>query len=108
LLAIRIVQQMQKDVRMREAADKIQAEVGNLLEDVRRLLDRTVKLRTHFDQANDDVRQILISAEKVEKRGAKIREVDFTDDEPPANNVIPAPAIAAPIRPKQKASGDWE
>jgi DNA recombination protein RmuC len=77
---------------MREAADRIQVEVGHLMDDLRRLNERVVKLQQHFGQANEDVRQILISAEKVEKRGARIRDVDFIeDDEAPAGNVIPVP-----------------
>jgi DNA recombination protein RmuC len=90
MLAIHVVQQIQKDARMREAADQIHAEVGHLMDDLRRLNDRVVKLQTHFGQANEDVRQILISAEKVERRGTRIRDVEF-DDEAEASNVIPAP-----------------
>jgi len=50
-------------------------------------------LERHFGQANEDVRQILISAEKVEKRGARIREVEFDGEEDLAADpvVIPAP-----------------
>ncbi len=40
MLAIHVVQQIQKDARMREAAGRIQAEVGLLIEDVRRMSDR--------------------------------------------------------------------
>jgi DNA recombination protein RmuC len=50
-----------------------------------------LKLQQHFGQADEDIRQILISAEKVEKRGARIREVEFDETEAPADNVIPAP-----------------
>ncbi len=50
-----------------------------------------LKLQQHFGQANEDVRQILISAEKVEKRGTRIREVEFDDTVEAAANVIPAP-----------------
>jgi DNA recombination protein RmuC len=51
-----------------------------------------LKLERHFTQANEDVRQILISAEKVEKRGSRIRDVEFDGAEgPAASNVIPAP-----------------
>jgi DNA recombination protein RmuC len=95
MLAVQVVQQIQKDARMREAADLIHAEVGNLLDDLKRLQERVLKLQGHFGQANEDVRQILISAEKVEKRGGRIREVDFTEDAPAPSNVI-----AAPMRPK--------
>jgi DNA recombination protein RmuC len=80
MLAIHVIQAIQKDARMREAADKIQAEVGLLVEDLRRLNDRVLKLQQHFGQANDDVRQILISAEKIEKRGGRISEVEFGGD----------------------------
>jgi DNA recombination protein RmuC len=64
---------------MREAADKIHAEVGHLMDDLGRLRERVAKLGTHFNQANEDVRQIMISAEKVEKRGDRIRNVEFGD-----------------------------
>jgi DNA recombination protein RmuC len=90
MLAIHVIQQIQKDARIREAADKIHAEVGHLMDDLRRLQERVLKLQTHFGQANEDVRQILISAEKVEKRGNRIQAVEFDDDEEPSN-VIPAP-----------------
>jgi len=98
MLAIQVVQQIQKDARMREAADQIHAEVGHLMDDLKRLHERVFKLQQHFGQANEDVRQILISAEKVEKRGTRIREVDFDDEAVPTDNVIPAP-----MRPKLQA-----
>ena len=93
MLAIHVVQQIQRDARMREAADKIHAEVGHLMDDIERLHDRVLNLQRHFGQANEDVRQILISAEKVEKRAARIKEVEFDgEDGPPSDPVvIPAP-----------------
>ena len=92
MLAINVVQQIQKDARMREAADKIHAEVGHLMDDIKRLQERVLRLQQHHGQAGEDLRQILISAEKVEKRGTRIREVEFDDDtDLPADNVIPAP-----------------
>jgi DNA recombination protein RmuC len=93
MLAIHVVQQIQRDARMREAADKIHAEVGHLMDDIERLHDRVLNLQRHFGQANEDVRQILISAEKVEKRAARIKEVEFDgEDDPPSDPVvIPAP-----------------
>jgi DNA recombination protein RmuC len=90
MLAINVVQQIQKDARMREAADKIHAEVGHLMDDIRRLHERVMRLQTHFGQANEDVRQILISAEKLEKRGTRIREVEFEDDASEAGNIVAA------------------
>ena len=93
MLAIQVVQQIQRDARMREAADKIHAEVGHLMDDIGRLHERVLGLQRHFGQANEDVRQILVSAEKVEKRATRIREVEFDGEEAPASEavVIPAP-----------------
>jgi DNA recombination protein RmuC len=91
MLAINVVQQIQKDARMREAADKIHAEVGHLMDDIKRLQERVLRLQQHHTQSGEDLRQILISAEKVEKRGSRIREVEFDDEVEPAGNVIPAP-----------------
>jgi DNA recombination protein RmuC len=93
MLAIQVVQQIQRDARMREAADKIHAEVGHLMDDIGRLHERVLGLQRHFGQANEDLRQILISAEKVEKRATRIREVEFGGEEAPAPEavVIPAP-----------------
>jgi DNA recombination protein RmuC len=93
MLAIHVVAQIQRDVRMREAADKIHAEVGHLMDDIERMHERVLHLQRHFGQANEDVRQILISAEKVEKRAARIREVEFDGEEAPGagTNIIAAP-----------------
>jgi DNA recombination protein RmuC len=93
MLAIHVIQQIQKDARMRDAADKIHAEVGHLMNDLDRLQDRVFSLQKHFGQANEDVRQILVSSEKLEKRGARIKEVEFSDA-PEVSNVIPAPMAA--------------
>jgi DNA recombination protein RmuC len=92
MLAIHVVQQVQKDARMREAAGRIQTEVGLLTEDVRRLSDRVAKLGQHFGQANEDVRQILISTQKIEQRGARIHDVEFADEGAGAE-IIPAPMM---------------
>ena len=91
MLAVQVIQQIQKDARMREAADKIHDEVGLLMDDLGRLRDRVSKLGTHFGQANEDVRQILISAEKVEKRGARIRDVEFDGDDQSTADILPGP-----------------
>jgi DNA recombination protein RmuC len=92
MLAIQVIQQIQKDARMREAAHLIQTEVTYLMDDLGRLRDRVVKLERHFGQANEDVRQILVSADKIEKRGERIEALEFTAEEPPETGiVIPAP-----------------
>jgi DNA recombination protein RmuC len=93
MLAIHVIQQIQRDARMREAADKIHAEVGHLMDDIERLHGRVLNLQKHFGQANEDVRQILISAEKVEKRATRIKDVEFDGETGLAADpvVIPAP-----------------
>ena len=77
MLAIQVMQQIMKDAQMREAADQIRTEVGHLMGDVGRLRERVAQAAEHFDQANEDVRQILISSEKVERRAARIEKLDF-------------------------------
>ena len=93
MLAIHVIQQIRRDARMREAADKIHAEVGHLMDDMERLHGRVMNLQKHFGQANEDLQQILISAEKVEKRASRIKEVEFDGEEASVAgmNVIPAP-----------------
>ena len=45
--------------------------------------DRVLKLQNHFSQVNKDVRQILISADKIEKRAGRIEELDFSKTDTP-------------------------
>jgi len=90
MLAIQVVKQIQKDARMREAAHEIRTEVGHLMQDVSRLRDRVLNLQKHFGQANEDVSQILISADKVVKRGGRIEALEFGEDEAQGRMVIPA------------------
>lgn len=82
-----------KDVRMREQAGIIQKEVGKLVDDARRLDERTRKLETHFTQATADVRDIRISASKVIDRAEKIGDVEI--EQPVAPAVLVAPRVAA-------------
>ncbi|UYO51298.1 DNA recombination protein RmuC [Rhodopseudomonas palustris] len=96
MLAIQVMQQILKDARMRDAADQIRTEVLSLGDDLARLRERVTKLQTHFGQVTDDVRQILISADKIERRAARIEELDFTDQ---AAESASAPAPEAPLAP---------
>jgi DNA recombination protein RmuC len=91
MLAIALVQQSQKDARMREAADQIRDEVTRLVKDVSLLGDRVRKLQGHFNQSNEDIRQAIISVEKIESRGEKIQQVDVGILAPVESNVIAAP-----------------
>ncbi len=98
MLAIQVIQQIQRDARMREAADKIHKEVGLLMDDMRRLHERVLKLQQHFGQANEDVEQILVSAEKVRKHGVRIRDVEFEEDD--------APLLTAPFPARGLEAGE--
>jgi len=73
-----------KDVRMRELAGVVQKEVHVLLEDVRRLGERVDNLQKHFTDANEDIRQIGISRDKVTKRAERIEELEFETPGAPA------------------------
>jgi len=84
MLAIQVMQQIMKDARIRDAADQIRTEVINLGDDLGRLRERVLKLQKHFGDVNEDIRQILISADKIEKRAGRIEELDFSKTETPA------------------------
>jgi DNA recombination protein RmuC len=95
MLAIQVVQAIVRDSQMRDQAEKIQSEVGKLVEDVVRLRDRAVKLQTHFAQASEDVGYVLISAEKVSKRGGRIQSLELDDDKAPKDTGAP---VAVPLQ----------
>jgi DNA recombination protein RmuC len=77
MLAINTMQTVMKDARMREQADLIRQEVGALLNDVRLLSDRVSKLQSHFNQADADIKNILISTGKITGRAEKIEKVEL-------------------------------
>jgi DNA recombination protein RmuC len=107
MLAIQVMQQIMKDARMRDAAGQIRTEVMTMSDDLARLRERVLKLQNHFNQANEDVRQILISADKIEKRAGRIEELDFTthDDPPPRAEGAPAPSLF-PVQPQKLQAGE--
>jgi DNA recombination protein RmuC len=81
MLSVQVIQSVLKDQRMREQAHLIQGEVALLMDDVRRLDDRTRKLQAHFGLAQKDVDMMLISSDKVLARGQKIEGLDFSPTE---------------------------
>src|SRR3954469_24848543 len=107
MLAIQVMQQILKDARMRDAADQIRTEVLNLGDDLGRLRDRVLKLQKHFGDVNEDVRQILISADKIEKRAGRIEELDFskTDAAAETPRIVKAkgPELFPPLQRKLQA-----
>jgi len=77
MLAINTIQTLMRNAKMREQAYEIQKEVGALLADVRRLGERTAKLQQHFVQAEGDIKDIVVSTEKIVKRAASIEQVEL-------------------------------
>jgi len=88
MATLNTVRAVLKDARMREQAGVIQTEVQRMLEDVGRLDKRVGNLQRHFGQAEEDLREIRISVDKVTKRGERIDELQF-DDEGPEQDLEP-------------------
>lgn len=82
-----------KDAEMREQAGLIQREVTAMGDDVGRLDSRVANLQRHFGQAEEDLRQIRITTEKVQKRAVKIQELDLDEVEADELPKIAAEAI---------------
>jgi DNA recombination protein RmuC len=84
MMAIQVMQTIVRDARMRDQAHLIQTEVRKLLDDVRRLAERTARLDNHFRQAQEDVGQIVASSEKIVRRGERIDTMEFSQEQAPA------------------------
>ena len=81
MLAIATIQTVMKDAKMREQADLIRKEVGVLVGDVKRLGERVTKLQSHFGHAENDLREITVSTDKIISRGEKIERVELAPPE---------------------------
>jgi DNA recombination protein RmuC len=87
-----------KDTQMRDQAHIIQKEVTLMLADVERLDGRVEKLETHFRQAEDDIKQIRVSTDKITKRGSKIEEIEVGNEKlEHEEKKDPVPEINQPI-----------
>jgi len=91
MLAVQVVQAIAKDARMREQADRVRAEVAALVDDVTRLRERVGDLSKHFSQVSDDVGRVLISSDKIARRGLRLEALDF-DTPPDRSGSEPRPA----------------
>ncbi|WP_331373086.1 DNA recombination protein RmuC [Sinorhizobium chiapasense] len=83
LLSIQVIQAILKDARMREQAHLIQGEVARLMDDLSRLDERVRKLQGHFAMTQKDVEDILISSDKLTRRGAKIEALELAAEAAP-------------------------
>ena len=106
MLAIQVMQQILKDARIRDAADQIRNEVMHLGDDLTRLRDRVMKLQKHFGDVNEDVRQILISADKIEKRAGRIEELDFSKEPAETPRLVKGTTELFPLPPRKLRAGE--
>jgi DNA recombination protein RmuC len=79
MLLVQTMQAIFKDARMREQAGQIKIEVVKLMEDVGRMRDRVIDLQKHFGLATQDVDKLLVSSDKIAKRGHRIEQLDLPE-----------------------------
>jgi len=91
MATLNTVRAVLKDVHIREQAGAIQKEMGRLVDDVNRLVKRVDSLKTHFTQAEKDIQEITISADKVGRRTARITDIEM-EDGPEQAEIAAAPA----------------
>ena len=78
MLAIQVVQQIQKDARMREAADQIRDEVGRLVEGCRLAWASACASCRPISISRTRISgKSIISIEKIEAHGERIQQVEF-------------------------------
>ncbi|HPD92557.1 MAG: DNA recombination protein RmuC [Rhodobacter sp.] len=77
-----------KDARMREQAGAIRRELSELGKDIDRLGLRVENLDRHFSQAQKDVAEIRISADKAGRRSRRLDNFDF-EELAPETPVLP-------------------
>jgi DNA recombination protein RmuC len=80
-----------KDARLRQEAHAIRRELGLLHKDVERLGIRVGNLDRHFGQAQRDLEEIRISAERAGTRARRLEAIDFSDE------AAADPDAAAPV-----------
>jgi DNA recombination protein RmuC len=79
MLLVQTMQAIFKDARMREQAGQIKIEVVKLMEDVGRMRDRVIDLQKHFGLASQDVEKLIVSSDKIAKRGHRIEQLDLPE-----------------------------
>ena len=79
MLAVSTVQAVIKDVKMRDHANVIQRELGLVLADVTRLVERAADVERHFNLAAKSLEKMKGSAEKIGQRGDRLRNLDLDE-----------------------------
>lgn len=91
MATLNTVRAVLKDVQLREQAELIHTEVFKMVDDVRRLRDRVEKLQNNFGEANKDLTDIMISTDRLVRKGARIQDVHAASSE---FSAMPAPEAA--------------
>ena len=97
MATLNTVRAILRDVKMREQATVIQAEVGKLMDDIMRLDKRVSNLNQHFNLAQKDIHEISTSTSKITRRSEIIEQIEVADE--PANITAGAGADPAPRLP---------
>ncbi|MFN3230973.1 MAG: DNA recombination protein RmuC [Alphaproteobacteria bacterium] len=93
MATLNTVRAVLRDVRIREQAHLIQAEVRTLMQDVSRLDTRVDNLQKHFGQAEKDIREIGISTGKITSRADKIEALELEEEQ--RLRLVPDPGVKA-------------
>lgn len=94
MLAVQTVQAVIKDAKMRDQAGLIQREVGLLLADVARLVERVSDLERHFGLSNKALEKVSASAARISGRGERLTALDLEDE----SGASSAPAAQLTVR----------
>lgn len=89
MMAVQVMLGVVRDARIREEAQTLQREVGAMMEEVRRLAERVRRLDGHFRQAQEDVADALVSAEKTLRRGRRIAALDLPAASAAGDGAVP-------------------
>jgi len=92
MATLNTVRAILRDVKMREQATVIQAEVARLLEDISRLDKRVGNLSQHFALAQKDIAEISTSTRKITQRSEAIERIEV-EDNPAAPTPEDAPRL---------------
>ncbi|XDZ65313.1 DNA recombination protein RmuC [Alphaproteobacteria bacterium LSUCC0684] len=82
MATLNTVRAILRDVKMREQATVIQAEVARLLEDITRLDKRVGNLSQHFALAQKDISEITTSTRKITQRSEAIERIEVEENSP--------------------------
>jgi DNA recombination protein RmuC len=82
-----------KDARLRAEAHTIRRELGLLHKDAERLAARVASLDRHFGQAQKDLEEIRISADRTQTRARRLEAIDFAEDTAEPAAVVDLPRV---------------